>query len=465
MRRLVVLAAVLVAAIAATGSLADKPPPREGQVALHYDLWPWSSSRPAVVLVARGPVPAHPTSLAVASGHDRIVAKPLEASDPRCQGRRYRFTGLGGSRHWCFVLDRLVASGSFTGKLRGTSALVTVTVTTRHVWCSGPLWTAFGAALAAVGLVLLTTLGLPARIIAFRLRYETGRTAKHVTGLDAWIRAARPRLTQGDLLAAVTWMRRQGTAALESTRANLAGALKSADAIPDDSPLWQAAHEEAEKRSIDASDLLGPDGKQATSNAGTLLGLIGHMQAVISEWLAEVGDLLTAVPPDHHEAAQRRIANGEAVVATLSASNTARVEARLDDVVEQLAIWSDAGRRPVYIPVGVGVGAVRALAGSGVAAGVGLLDLPSRFQFSRPRLRRLLPDANAVAAHGLTVIPLILLMAVAAATALVANYLPNDTFGSFADYASLAASVFGSATITGAAGAYVAWTKANDWRP
>jgi len=452
LRRLIVLAALLLAAIAAPDTLAATP--REGQVTFHFDLWPWSSSRPIVVLVGRGVAPVHPTPLVVASGRDRVVAKPIDPPDTRCERLRYRFTGLGGSQAWCFSLDRLVASGSFSGKLRGSSASVTLTITTRHVWWSGPLWTAFGAAVVAVALVFFTSSRLPSLITALRLRSEKERTGKRVTDLDGWMREARGRMTQGDLLSAVIWMRTDGIAALEATRADLADALERASAIPDGSPLRTAARREAEKTSIDASDLLGTDGKRATSNASQLLGLIERMQADISEWQLEVGRLLPGVSPAHEKEAQQEIQDAQAELATLSARNVEWVKTKLDDVVGQLAVWSDSARP-----------AVQALFGSGVTADVGLREFSDGVEFGRGSLRRLLPLADATAARGLLVVTVILLMAVAAGTALVANYLPNDTFGSFSDYASLAVSVFGSATITGIVGAALAWTKTDDWRP
>ena len=51
-----------------------------------------------------------------------------------------------------------------------------------------------------------------------------------------------------------------------------------------------------------------------------------------------------------------------------------------------------------------------------------------------------------------------------ALTALSANYLPNNTFHSFADYAALVVSVFGSTTIVGIVGVAALWRRADAWR-
>jgi hypothetical protein len=410
-----------------------------------------------LLLEAAGTPPTN-TYLISQDGTHQLTVSPLPTADCRAEEKHY--TGLG-STPWCLKVTGVAPVIAATGTLTGASASIALTLDVRNPWFPWPTIAAIVGLLVAGALLYFTGTAVPAWVAQSLLDWRVRRDAGTIGGLQNWLRDSAGHLTKSDQIARVTWMERYGVQAVRGLREKLGAALAQAVEIPAASPLHAAATEEAAKAGgrVDATDMVGTDGKVATSPAEQLLTLVKQAHKQIDDWNKQLEALLPHVTgAEHRQQANALIAHTRALFPLLSASMMDDIGRAMRTTLEHVAVFvqQDAAAQPA------------AMLTAAVAIRTAATPLASAALGPEPRggvAAGPLAGFGRTAAVGLFTLPLVtLLMVIATATALTATYFPDTTFGSVTDYLTLFTGAFASAGVAGILGVVLAWTKASAWR-
>ena len=417
---------------------------------------PGKSSDQTLLLEAAGPAPT--SYLISQDGTVQLTASPLPTAD--CNAAQKHYTGLG-STPWCLKVTGVQPAIAATGTLTGANASVALTLDVRNPWFPWPTIAAILGLLVAGTLLYFTGTAVPAWLAQALLDWRVQRDAGTIGDLQHWLQESAGHLTKADQLARVTWMERYGVKSVRGLRAKLSAALMQAVEIPTASPLHAAAKTEADKAGgpVDAADMVGTDGKVATSPAEQLLALVKQAHEQIDDWNQQLAELLTHVTDEEHRRqADALIGHTRALFPLLSKSMMDDIGRAMRTTLERVAVFvqQDAAAESVaMLTAAVAIrtaGTPSAVAAPSPARAGGLPAGP-------------LAGFGRTAAVGLfTLVLVTLLMLVATATALSATYFPDTTFGSVTDYLTLFTGAFASAGVAGVLGVVLAWTKASAWR-
>ncbi len=418
---------------------------------------PGTSGDQMLLLEAAGPPPTN-TYLISKDGASQLTVSPLPTAD--CRAEQKHYTGLG-STPWCLKVTGIAPAIAATGTLTGASASIALTLDVRNPWFPWPTIAAVLGLLVAGTLLYFTGTAVPAWVAQSLLAWRVRRDAATIGHLQSWLRDSAGHLTNADQLARVTWMERYGVQAVRGLREKLSAALLQAEEIPAASPLHAAATQEADKAGgpVDATDMVGTDGKVATSPAEQLLTLVKQAHKQIDDWNKQLDALLPHITSEEHrQQANALIEHTRALFPLLSASMMDDISRAMRTTLERVAVFvqQDAAAQPdAMLTAAV---AIRTAATPLAAAALG--PEPSGGVAAGP-----LAGFGRTAAVGLFTLALVtLLMVIATATALTATYFPDTTFGSVTDYLTLFTGAFASAGVAGILGVVLAWTKASAWR-
>ena len=443
--RAAVLAAAVAFAVAtpvAVGAADEKP-----TAALTYrtDVQPGRARR-VIAILADGTAPTGASVLVDETGRRAVTAIPLPGSDGRCAIDPMQ-TGLGTTR-WCFALIDVQAGAKATGRLVGDRTIVTLSVEARHDWRNAALVT-LAALLAALGLVFVSTRVVPVWLIRAQL-WSLTRHDHAIVGFRQWaIDVADVRLSRSDTLARLRWAKRHGTKRIVAARAGLQAAVAASHL--DGSPLLAEASAEAARTDVRIDDLLAVTGAVETPHAGNLLGVLAAADASYADFCDSATLLIERIvePDARAEAKGLRAAGLRMHRDVLRPGNLEHyqraLEASLQAIIALVPGETDHAAR--VIAVGV--------TGEDSAAGDGRPEL-------RPPHERL-AALPVVAATATAVVVAAMLMVVASAVVLTGSYLPNHTFGSFADYATLATTALGSSSVAGVLAMVLLLRGPGDW--
>ena len=435
-------AVALAMAVPSAADAADEKP--TAALTFRADIKPGRASR-AIVVLADGDPPAGAVVLVDETGRRVVTATPLPAGDGRC-GIDAMQTGLGTSR-WCFALTDVQAGAKATGRLVGDRSIVTLSVEARHDWRNAALVT-LAALVGALGLVVLSTKVVPGWLIRAQL-WSLTRDDHGIDGFRRWATdVADVRLSRSDALARLRWAKRHGTKRIAAARAGLHADVAASDLGC--SPLLAAARTEAARTEVSIGDLLGVTGAVETSRAEDLLGVLAAADALHADF-AESAALLIERIKDPDDAATAKVVRDRGLEihrGYLGPRNLDAYRRSLADLLD--AIVALARTSPDHtgrvIAVGVtGGGPRRADAGPPAPPHERLAALP------------------VVAATATAVVVAAMLMVVASAVVLTGSYLPNHTFGSFADYATLATTALGSSSVAGVLTMVLLLRGPGDW--
>lgn len=427
---------------------------------VRFDQPPSASATRVLELRAEGTPPSHPIEFVDPSGAHEVTGEVwISTKSKPCPHARVVHTGLGETP-WCLKVRKLPTGVSLTGRIAGAKLVVTVTLNSRDslVW---PVIATICALLLAVALLYIVTYGLPSLVPRFQLRQRLSRDRDKIAGLDAWVAEAEAHSTIADVAAQERSMRRAGIAHVRKVRVRLKSALEGGDAIPADAPLYIEGMEEARISSstpVPASDMLSPDGKRAVSHAEMLLVTVVRARKFIEEWKQQVKALEI-----RHESYGREgsplLKEGLEALHALSPWTIDEIESSL----RRKLIEAQTPEQPM-----LRLAALEFMHSGHSELALTDLRIPQRLAPVSVRVarsvQRLVSIADIFAAGAATLIAVIALVLVASATALVANYASNDTFGSFADYAKLMTSTFGSASVATLLGVGLLWTKIRSWK-
>lgn len=439
-------------------------PTASATLAIQFDQAPSASSTRVLELMASGAPPSGAIEFVDSSGaHVAAGYVTVVAPGASCQHAQVLHTGLGDTP-WCLKVRELTTGVALTGTLVGPSSTVTLTLNSRDSLLWPVLATVFSLVLA-LALLYVVSYGLPSWIPKIQLGIRVSRDADKISGLDDWVAKAQAHSSLAAVAAQERWMRRTGVAEVRDARRRLKSALEASQAIPVNAPLRTTAKEEADIPSsapVAASDMLDVDGKHAVSHAATLLGLVERAQKFIVEWQQQVG-ALKARPGADGEQSMRLLDEGQRTLEGLSAWTIDDVESSLRG---QLVTAFGTAPRATRHVAGIAYEMETLTGESGRLFALNELRLPTQLapvaaQVARSA-QKLVSIADLAAAGVVTVGAVLALVLVAAATALAANYASNHTFGSFADYATLTTSAFGSASVATVLGVGLLWTKIRD---
>lgn len=432
-------------------------PTASATLAIQFDQAPSASSTRVLELMASGAPPSGAIEFVdssgthVATGHVTVVAPGAS-----CQNARTLHTGLGDTP-WCLKVRELTTGVALTGTLVGPSSTVTLTLNSRDSLLWRPVLATVFSLILAIVLLYVVSYGLPSWIPKIQLKHRVSRDAGKIDGLSDWVAKAQAHSSVAAVAAQERWMRRTGVEEVRKARLRLKTALEASQAIPMNAPLRATAKEEADA-SVAASDMLDVDGKPAVSRADTLLGLVERAQKFIDEWQHQT-EALKARPRVDGERSTRLLDEGRSTLEELSEWTIDDVESSLrGQLVAASGMTSRATRRVA------GIYEMETFTGE-PARLLALNELRLSTQFAPTAAQvvrsaqKLVSVADIAAAGMVTVGAVLALVIVAGATALAANYASNHTFGSFADYATLTTSTFGSASVATILGAGLLWTK------
>jgi hypothetical protein len=438
------------AATAATANTPASPP----ALTLQLTQAPGSESTTTLLLHAAGRAPASADLISADGSHDLHVTA---LSPTACRGDTIHYTGLGGDP-WCLRVTGVASAIAATGTLpeAGSSAEVSLTLNVRNPWFPIPAIVTLAGLAVALLLLYLTATALPTWLAGALLDWYVQHPGD-IRGLDAWRQASAPHLSKADQLARVTWMKRYGVKIVTASRAKLATELAAAGTtVLAGSPLRAAASAEIGRAGADAEEMVGVDGKIAVSPAEQLATLVARAHKDITDWRQQIAHLRDQLDPAHHEPADALIAQTEAMFATLSPSMIDYIETAMRAVLEQIAQYARqaaGGQVHAVVAAAMTAAATAPPAPAAIPAAVSAGVAGPLASFARVA-------AVGFATFGLVVV----LMAIAAATALSASYFPNTTFGSVTDYLSLFTGAFASSSVAGILGVALAWMKASSWR-
>ncbi|MBV9581746.1 MAG: hypothetical protein JO057_24465 [Chloroflexi bacterium] len=418
---------------------------------------PGTSGDETLLVEAAGPAPTS-SYLISKDGTVQLRASPLPTAE--CSSEQKHYTGLG-STPWCLKVTGVVPATAATGTLMGASASVALTLNVRNPWFPWPTIVALLGLLVAATLLYFSGTAVPDWVAQSLLDSRVRRDVGTIENLENWLRDSAGHLTKADQLARVTWMERYGLQSVHGLREKLSAALAQAVEIPPPAPLHAAARTEADKAGgpVDASDMVGTDGKVATSPAEQLLTLVNQAHKQIDDWNNQLGALLPHITcEEHRKQADALIGHTRALFPLLSASMIDDVGRSMRTTLERVALFVQQDAVAESAAMLTAAVAIRA-AGRPLAA-TAADPAPAGGVAVGP-----LAGFGRTAAVGLFTLALVtLLMLVAAATALTTTYFPNTTFGSATDYLTLFTGAFASAGVAGVLGVVLAWTKASSWR-
>lgn len=405
-----------------------------------------SETRRLVVITAGKP-PTRAARLVDATGKHKASVKVLTAKGA-CHGAPVHYTSIG-RRRWCLQLTGLRAGVTFQGELVGPSATLALTVTARN-GLAGPIVTCVIALLLAMLLVWLGTHTLSSAITTLLLQ-QAIRNDDGVEGLAAWARTAvnDGRLSSADVLARVRWAKGPGKRQLIGTRKALQTLLAAAD-IPQ-CPLRMEAEAEAERQNVTRQDLLTEAGTRAQSTAEHLAAVVADANQAILGFDQGAAGLLAHIPANDpsHGAAETLMHNTQAYPAGyLSELTLNQVKGEFQDTLTQLHTYVPQAQAAPQL-------AMLAIAGPGLAQHMlgSYLGTPSGTTIA----------ARAVTTAAALLITAGLTMLAAVITVIATQYLPNQTFGTLADYLTLAATSLGSSTAAGIVTVLALWRGPNAW--
>ena len=421
---------------------------------VQFDQAPSTSSTRVLELMANGSPPSSAIEFVDSSGTHEATGyvMPL-APTANCPHAQILHTGLGDSP-WCLKVRKLTTGVALTGTLVGPNSTVTLTLNSRDalLW---PVIATVCALVLALALLYVVSYGLPSWIPKAQLQRRVSRDGGRIGGLGGWVAEAEAHSSLANIASQERWMKRTGVTQVRNARLRLKGALESSDAIPKDAPLRMVAEQEAEIQPTDpvaASDMLSPD----VSHAAALLVLVERAQKFIVEWEQQIRALDARHGADG-EGSTHLLNEGRKRLETLSPWTINAIESSLR---EHLFEVSGAPPRPLarfaYETDTLMQQPYATFALADLRLSARFAPIPVAVARSA---RRLVSVADLAAAGVITVGAVIALVLVAAATALAANYASNHTFGSFADYATLTTSTFGSTSVATILGVGLLWTK------
>lgn len=189
---------------------------------------------------------------------------------------------------------------------------------------------------------------------------------------------------------------------------------------------------------VTADELLTPAGARATSTAERLLGLVEQASAARMAFDQVSAMLLAKVPDANRTAAEALVQQGQKLGdGFLSEFTMDTYLTELRDYLRQLHLLVPPKARQVQGE------ALAALAIGGPAVGLEAPAGGARAASSPPVIVDAAVTASAVAAAAIA------LMVIAVGSVLAAQYLPNQTFGTWTDYFGLAVAAFGSSSVVG----------------
>lgn len=391
---------------------------------------PGSRVDATVVILAAGDPGEKDSILATDTGSGVVMVRVLEADDAECESAPVLHTSLGTDR-WCVHLSGITAGEAFKGQLAGASSVVTLTVTARH-HAIVPGVVAFGAFILSILLVFFTTKLLPPRVTNLLLGRAKGDPGG-VTGLADWANRAESRLSPEDILARVNWAKRNGKGQLLAAREALRQKLLSTR-IPA-CPLRAAGTIEAARTDVTADELLTASGARATSTADRLNAVTTRADTAIQAFTEISTLLLSRIPmtDTNRPAANALVARCNLLaVDYLSEFTMDNLIKSLQDALADLRALVPGAPPPisplVVVPVTAGglTTAILQEIGIGIA-----------------------PFVREAFAVGTAVLAVSIFMLAAVLTVFSTQYFPNQTFGTWIDYAGLAATTFGSASVAG----------------
>ncbi|WP_148590007.1 hypothetical protein [Streptomyces sp. WAC01526] len=387
------------------------------------------------LLLAGGPPPAHEALLLDEEGLHAVRAVVTSDAGRSCTTDAPRRTGLGEDP-WCVRLSGIAAGNSVSGKLAGPSSTVALALTARHaIWW--PLLAAFVALVCAGFIAWLAQRWLPDAVTKLLLWNEKKR-CKEIVGLTDWAdQAAQGRLALTDIVARLRWARRFGRRQIRAAREDLR--LKLGDGDLPSCPLRTSSETESGRTDVKREDLLTDGGARANGAGEHLLQLVEQALEGLKEFRNVAGALIGQLPADattERARAEENKTKGEGLAENYLSEFT--IDAYLSELrgylatIERIVRPATAGLTPTVV-------AAPALFGAAVRA-----SLTAAGQ----RLR----SGSATLARTSVVLGTLLLltgslMFVAAGAVLMAQYLPNLTFGTFKDYATLVVAAFGSAQV------------------
>ncbi|MFE6055569.1 hypothetical protein ACFQ6N_32890 [Kitasatospora sp. NPDC056446] len=447
------LALLALLAVATAPAMAAVPVPEPSgtpKLTLHATTGTGTESR-TYLLLASGPPPANESLLVDEQGRHPVRAIVTAEAGTACTTGAPRPTGLG-TDPWCVHLTGVAAGKSVSGKLAGPGGTVALALVARQ-GIYPPLVAALLTLVAAVFTAWAASQGLP-RLMDSRLLRRERRKCAGIDGMQQWATdAAKGRLATADIVARMRWARRFGQAQVRATRADLAGKLT---ALPD-CPLRANSQAEVDRGDdVTRADLLTDGGARADNAAEHLLQLVEQATEGLEGFLEVADSLIDRIPaalPARAEAVGLRSDGADLAEAYLSAFT---IDDYLAGLRDYLSTIEDKVRAAGVTPLPTHTAfAGPALFAAGTRAS--LTAAGRRVQTATATLVR------ASAAFGAVLLLTGALMVVAVGGVLVAQYLPNPTFGTFNDYATLTVTAFGSAQIAAILAALIQLKGPADW--
>jgi len=426
---------------------ADKP---KGAITIQTTTPRHSKEMRDYLLMSSG-VPPSTATLTDTSGEHTVTATVQATDGGACAGQAPRYTGLG-TDPWCVHLDGVQAGYEVTGTLSGDTVDVALTVKARiGIW--GPALVTLIGLLAAAFLAWLANTLLPA--VATDLLWRRSKfREKGITGLKAWAGKATTYLSKDDVIARVRWAKRTGKRLVVGARRALRQELESDTTRLPDCPLRQAADTEVRRNDVRVGDMLTETGLRSTSDAERLLTAVSQATRARAAFDEIADGLMTRIPPAQLQQAARLKQDGDELAEGYLSEFT------LDLYLEELRGYaSDIQKLAEEKPQST-TDLVVAFAATNLSH---LGSLQRAAAAGRQLGGAVAGVALPVAEAGVALLLTLTLMAVGAFAVLVAQYLPNDTFGTDADYITLLASTFASATGAAVASALVQLRGPKAW--
>jgi hypothetical protein len=409
-----------------------------------------TGTSPLYVLVQAMGSPNGPIVIANEAGTNQATVIRISGG---CGGKPLRHTGIG-AEEWCLKVEGLRPGSDSSGTINGDQLDLKLTLGVRHSFWFLPL----GVTLVsfAIGLLVAwwTTAGLSGYVNKKLLDAELkankkADTAQKISGLGEWVADCRETMADKAILPLVRAIRAYGPTHSGAARARLQEALDAA--VLDAGPIKDAATAEARRSDNSVDDFYSGATKRDAHPADELIVVLKRVKGIRQE-LDHAQSTIASLPDESQVGLPVLLHQLRTDLA--GAANVDALPIISERVVSDL--WGEIDERIASLPP-----LERAepeLVRGGVMPAPTAVELPAAAPsiWSMPEAI-LGGDAGLLSAGIATVLTIAALAAIAVAIVASANYLPNTTFGTFADYLALAASAFTSTLLIGVLAAALLW--------
>jgi len=436
-----VLFAVIVVLVSCCGiphmaaATADEPDTIEAR--LERPASSDSSTRLLIYMEGPEPAPAVGAEFATADELGENRAKILSAPVSECESAWPSDEKPLATRHaktkWCLAVTGLSPGSESTGEIGDTGGKVVLTVSVKHSFFWLPLFVAVLSSVLGACMTWNAVYFLPAYInragVKRGLKKNDGARVP-VLGLHAWVKEQREAgVADAALRPILVRLLRDAEDIARDARKRLADAVTASKLKKEDYRLIQLARDEASRKTPKATDFYGRGAKDATHPADNLIELLKRAEH-IHDQLQSAEHEIGQNPPE-----QLRMSLKGARDAAMRASDSKD----LDDALALVrTLWSQI-QPPRYDNSQV------PLRYTGYTH-----TIPTRPD-------AVFPELAISKARRFFAVTLIVLAAVAIASAVLTTYSSKPTFGSWQDYIALIITAFTSAALAEFVALLILW--------